>query len=88
MRSRTGVARVCCGDQWPLRSVTYKPLYLDARTGRLDAEPPSERATISYQSTRADGRAAFARRFDAETELTGTMMLKLSVSCRFTSREW
>jgi hypothetical protein len=68
--------------QWPLRSASYQPLYLDARTGRLGPELPAESATVSYRATSggARHRAAFAHRFDRETELTGTMTLKLWVS--------
>jgi putative CocE/NonD family hydrolase len=69
-------------EAWPPRSASYRPLYLDARTGCLDAEPPGEHGTASYRATRAraEDRATFAHRFDGETELTGTMMLKLWVA--------
>jgi predicted acyl esterase len=69
-------------DHWPLRSVRYRPLYLDALVRRLEPERPSEPAAVSYPVARArrDPRAIFTYRFDAETELTGSMSLKLWVS--------
>jgi hypothetical protein len=67
---------------WPLRSVTYRPLYLDAMTRRLSPEPLLECATVSYRAarTRTNDRATFVHRFEGDTELTGTMTLKLWVS--------
>jgi predicted acyl esterase len=69
-------------DRWPLGSVRYRPLYLDAAGGRLDLERPAEPTAVTYPATRTGGkdRAIFAHRFDADAELTGTMSLKLWVS--------
>lgn len=69
-------------NEWPLHSLTYRLLYLDARTGRLEMELPMAVSTLSYRAMRArtGDRAAFTYRFHAATELTGTMTLKLWVS--------
>jgi predicted acyl esterase len=67
---------------WPLHAVTYTPLFLDARTQQLAWQPPPVVATVRYRSTgtRRRDRAWFAHRFTRDTELTGSMTLKLWVS--------
>ncbi len=68
--------------RWPLDSVSYRPLHLDAATHRLGTEPVSGEAAASYRATGtgAGDRARFVHRFERETELTGSMTLKLWVS--------
>ncbi|HEX3704764.1 MAG TPA: CocE/NonD family hydrolase, partial [Vicinamibacterales bacterium] len=68
--------------EWPLRSVSYQPLYLDASTRRLGPAPSLVCASVSYRATRTRGndRATFMHRFACDAELTGTMTLKLWVS--------
>jgi hypothetical protein len=67
---------------WPLRAISYTPLYLDARAGQLAGPPLPDAATVRYRSTsrRETDRAWFVHRFASDTELTGTMTLKLWVS--------
>ena len=67
---------------WPLRATDYTPLYLDAKTGLLAAEPFPEAVTVRYRSTgrRRRDHAWFVHRFASDTELTGSMTLKLWVS--------
>jgi putative CocE/NonD family hydrolase len=69
-------------DHWPLAAVRYQPLYLDAAAGRLVLARPSGPAAARYQPTRARGndRVLFSYRFEADSELTGSMALKLWVS--------
>jgi hypothetical protein len=75
-------AAIRAEDRWPLRSIRYQPLYLDAVARRLDPQRPREPATVNYRAThtRGDDRAIFSYRFDKDTELTGAMSLKLWVS--------
>jgi uncharacterized protein len=70
-------------NQWPLPSVNYRPLYLDAKTSRMSLQPPHQESSTSYRpkAKNRDGRASFLFTFDASTELTGSMTLKLWVSC-------
>jgi uncharacterized protein len=61
--------------EWPLRSVVYTPLFLNAASESLATEPSPDQSRIRY----AD-RARFRYVFAKETELTGSMTLKLWVS--------
>ena len=61
--------------EWPLARTRYTPLYLDASTGSLRGEPAGQDSTASYDATQ--GHVAFTRTFDADTELTGYMKLRL-----------
>jgi hypothetical protein len=67
---------------WPLSDVKYTPLYLNAAAGTLDTQPPVEEHHVRYATRRRESpdRASFVYRFSTETELTGTMTLKLWVS--------
>jgi putative CocE/NonD family hydrolase len=68
---------------WPLAGVTYVPLYLDAATGTLRAEPPVEEGVARYDPNARGGsrdRASFVHRFEHDAELTGGMTLRLWVS--------
>jgi predicted acyl esterase len=67
---------------WPLADVTYTPIYLNAATGSLDTQPPMEARQVRYATNERESpdRASFVYRFLTETELTGTMILKLWVS--------
>ena len=65
---------------WPLQRVRYAPLFLDAKDNQLLAAPPVEEGRASYDPAGAGQCARFVHRFEAETELTGGMALKLWVS--------
>jgi predicted acyl esterase len=67
---------------WPLPSVRYVPMFLDARTNRLVETAPAEPGQLDYRAlgSRRRDRARFIHRFDVDTELTGSMMLRLWVS--------
>jgi predicted acyl esterase len=67
---------------WPLADVTYTPMYLSAATGALDTEPLTEASVVRYATAQgaSPDRASFRYRFDTQTELTGSMTLKLWVS--------
>ncbi|HEV8020627.1 MAG TPA: CocE/NonD family hydrolase [Candidatus Lustribacter sp.] len=63
---------------WPLASVSYTPLHLDATSGSTAPALPADPASLRYDACK--GRASFTHRFERDTELTGAMSLKLWVS--------
>jgi len=65
---------------WPLTHVRYVPLHLDARTGQLTDAPPSAAGLATYDPARRGQRVSFSYRFERDTELTGSMALKLWVA--------
>jgi predicted acyl esterase len=77
VRDRAYVGQWRDEQEWPLGRTQYTPLYLDARTGSLNTDVPSEESRAAYDATK--GRAVFERAFDADTELTGSMKLRLWV---------
>ncbi len=66
---------------WPLADITYTRLFLNA-DGTLDTQPLTEAHEVRYATSEKEtlDRASFVYRFRRETELTGTMTLKLWVS--------
>lgn len=69
-------------QEWPLARTTYRPLYLDAASSSLSAEPVTSQAQVSYDPLDEAGEAQFDIRFDEDTELTGYMKLKLWVEAQ------
>ena len=69
-------------QEWPPARIAYTPLYLDAAAGTLVPQPPTEAHQVRYATGEkpSPDRASFSYRFEAATELTGTMSLKLWVS--------
>ena len=65
--------------EWPLARTRYTPLYLDASTASLHAEPVTAISSISYDATSTEPRAFFSHTFETETELTGYFKLRLWV---------
>jgi uncharacterized protein len=65
--------------EWPLARTEYRPFYLDASAGTLEAKPIGRESVVSYEAASAQPRALFARTFDRDTELTGYFKLKLWV---------
>jgi predicted acyl esterase len=81
VRRARQICDVRAAAQWPLPEVRYIPLYLDAVSGTLAAEPPAYEGIVRYDSRGgAHDRARFVYRFEQETELTGSMALSLWVS--------
>ena len=65
--------------EWPLARTEYRPFYLDASAGILNAKPVSNESSVSYDSTSFESQALFSHTFDQDTELTGYFKLKLWV---------
>lgn len=82
VRISRDIHRVRPEARWPLDSARYQPLFLDAATKQLGMAPATDEAAASYRAMgKGPGdRACFGHRFERETELTGSMTLKLWVS--------
>jgi predicted acyl esterase len=67
---------------WPLSAVAYSPLFLNGAAGTLETRPLAETHQMRYAAGEKESpdRASFRYRFPTETELTGSMTLKLWVS--------
>jgi hypothetical protein len=78
--SRDVIHAVRDEHEWPLARTVYTRLHLAAAPPALVREPPPDAATIEYPAR--GGEARFAICFDADTELTGYMKLRLWVETR------
>lgn len=65
--------------EWPLARTRWTPLYLDAGSGGLLAEPPAAAAGIAYQPL-GDGADFSLPVTDSEMEITGPLSARLFVS--------
>lgn len=63
--------------EWPLARTVYERLHLAASPPALATVPPPIAATVEYAAR--GGRVSFSHRFDADTELSGYMKLRLWV---------
>jgi len=67
-------------DVWPLKTMAI-PLYLSGSTGTLNKQPVQNKSSVLYSSAdKKTDKARFSLSFDQDTELTGSMRLKLWVS--------
>ncbi|OGT79285.1 MAG: hypothetical protein A3H91_05430 [Gammaproteobacteria bacterium RIFCSPLOWO2_02_FULL_61_13] len=78
VRERFYVGAMRAESGWPLARTRYTPLHIDAAASTLVKAPLAAEGALRYPA--ADGRALLEHRFDADTELTGHMKLKLWVS--------
>ena len=65
---------------WPLSDTLYTELHLHGRSMTLQARPAQTHREVGYDATAPNtdaGRAVFTHKFEADTELTGYMKLKL-----------
>lgn len=69
-------------NQWPLMNTTYTALFLDTVDRSLVPTLPSSESAIRYSTGKGESpdRASFTYVFHDDTELTGSMTLKLWVS--------
>jgi uncharacterized protein len=77
VRERLLVGEYRDDQRWPLTGTEYRPLFLDAANGELVGAPVSAEAEVRYDAR--EGRAQFTHRFDTDTELVGSMKLRLWV---------
>ncbi|MGA7052711.1 MAG: CocE/NonD family hydrolase [Mycobacterium sp.] len=66
-------------NEFPPEGVTYTKHYLDGRLRSLSAEPPSEEATVGYDSESSSALVSFAIRFAEETTMVGYPKARLWV---------
>jgi uncharacterized protein len=76
VREAAGKAKARTENEWPIARARHTSFWLDA-AGRLDAAPPKGAASVRYDAR--EGRAVFDHKFEADTEFTGHMKLKLWV---------
>lgn len=79
IRERSYVGEMRAENEWPLARTTYTPLYLDATSGTMTLQAPSEVAETAYLGRGPSG-AVFDHRFEQKTELTGHSKLRLWVA--------
>lgn len=66
--------------EWPLKRTKFVQRYLQASFGQMRDELPAGISTVSYDSLSKTDNAQFVYTFTEETELTGSMRLRLWVS--------
>lgn len=79
IRENANRHKVRAESEWPIARTQYTPLYLDAMTADLKAEPQAQAAMTQYNSTLEDA-VVFRHMFDKDTEITGHTKLRLWVS--------
>ncbi|MGH9102068.1 MAG: CocE/NonD family hydrolase [Acidimicrobiales bacterium] len=72
--------------EWPLARTVWTRTYLDAAGGTLAGRPPAEEASVEYEGL-GDGASFSMAPFDAETEITGPLAVKLFVSSSTTDAD-
>ncbi len=75
--NRGTVTSVRSESEWPLARTRWTPLYISAG-GALSTAPPLTPGSASFRLRRRS--LVFTHRFDAETEVTGPMNLRLRVA--------
>lgn len=65
---------------WPLKTAQARQLFLDASSRSLREQGPQNVSIAEYESTRQNSKAMFSCSFMEDTEITGSMALKLWVS--------
>jgi len=65
---------------WPLKDVRTQHLFLHAISETLVEQVPHEVSIAEYESTKKNDGAVFSYAFSEDTEITGSMALKLWVS--------
>jgi uncharacterized protein len=78
VRERAFVGEVRAEQEWPLARTVHTPMFLDANTGALTETQPAAEASARYRPSEG-GKILFDKTFDADTEVTGYMNLKLWV---------
>ncbi|WP_420223434.1 CocE/NonD family hydrolase [Pigmentiphaga litoralis] len=79
IRHADGTARIRKEQEWPLARTQRLPLYLDAREGALQSAAPSASGSVTFNAMQ--GSVSFTTApFDAPTEFTGPVTLRLWIS--------
>ena len=67
-------------DEWPISRTQFTKQYIDTTTGILAERPPQHISRASYKSTVVDDCLKYHYVFTTDTEITGSMRLRLWVS--------
>ena len=67
-------------QEWPIKRTRFAQKYLRANSGEICDEPRYEHSSVSYDALSNMENAQFVYVFKEETELTGSMRLRLWVS--------
>ena len=65
---------------WPLRNTRAQRFYLSPSSHELVDQLPQNVSVAEYESTKKGGKAVFSFTFGEDTEITGSMALRLWVS--------
>jgi predicted acyl esterase len=79
IRNTDGTAELRKEQEWPLARTHRMPLYLDARAGGLLATTPSTSGSVTFEAMKGAVSIGTAP-FDADTEFTGPVTLRLWIS--------
>ena len=80
VRDRNGEGTIRAEQEWPLSRANHIFKYLNNSTSTMTDTPVSKAAVRSYESEKIGDHITFEYPFQRETELTGTMRLRLWVS--------
>ncbi len=67
-------------QEWPIKRTRFAQRYLQASAGRISDELQYEHSNVTYDALSTTENAQFVYTFKEETELTGSMRLRLWVS--------
>lgn len=77
VRDRAYVGHVRAEQDWPIKRTRFSLKYLDAESGQLSDHLQSKISSASYNALSMSENAQFTYHFNKETELTGSMRLRL-----------
>jgi uncharacterized protein len=80
IRDRALEGTVRSENEWPIKRTRHVFKYLDAFSSKLTDVLPQSKSTLSYNSTLDGDHVHFTYTFTEETELTGSMRLRIWVS--------
>ncbi len=78
VRERHYVGAMRAESEWPLARTAYTRLFLHGADGSMGPAPEAAQTQVQYDAQQ--GQAVFDYRFEADTELSGHMKLRLWVS--------
>ena len=80
IRDRAHEGHVRSEQEWPIKRTRFSLKYLQATSGQMKDQLPYEISSTPYDALSTVENAQFVYTFDTETELTGSMRLRLWVS--------
>ncbi len=80
IRDRAYKGLIRAEQEWPIKRTRFSMMYLQASSSQVKKELPYDVSSASYDALSSTENAQFTHTFEAETELTGSMRLRLWVS--------